>query len=252
MLRSTKELEGYALEVRDGAIGHCRDFLFDDDWWVIRYMVADTGGWIPGRRVLISPVFLGDPNWGSRRFPVDLAKDQVENAPPLEEDQPVSRQHEMEMFRHYGLPFYWGGDALWGLETTPAELKARTESAAPPPQEGVGEEEGDPHLRSVREVTGYHITAIDGEIGHVEDFILDDETWSLRYMVVDTRNWLPGRKVLVSPSWVEEFDWSEDLAVVSLTQEEIRESPPFDPGEPINREYEGRLFDFYGRPVYWE
>ncbi len=250
MLRSAKELEGYVLEVRDGEIGHCRDFLFDDDWWVIRYMVADTGRWIPKRRVLISPVFLGDPNWGSRRFPVDLSKEQVKNAPPLEEDRPLSRQHELEMFRHYGYPYYWVGDSLWGPEATPAELKVRTESAAPGPEEGVGE--GDPHLRSVKEVTGYHIAAMDGEIGHVEDFILDDETWSLRYMVVDTRNWLPGRKVLVSPTWVDEFDWSEDIAVVSLTQEEIRESPPFDPGEPINREYEGRLFDFYGRPVYWE
>ena len=249
MLRSTKELEGYTLDARNGEMGRCRDFLFDDEQWAVRYMVADTGRWLPDRKVLISPIFLGDPNWGSKRLQVDLTKEQVKESPPLSEDEPVSRQHEEAMFRFYGYPYYWVGNALWGPEATPGELKARVEEAVAPQEEKT---EGDPHLRSVREVTGYHIQASDGEMGHVEDFILDDEFWTLRYMVVDTRNWLPGRKVLVAPSWVESFDWTENMASVSLTRQQIKESPRFDPREPINREYEGQLYDFYGRPVYWE
>jgi sporulation protein YlmC with PRC-barrel domain len=249
MLRSIRELKGYKLDARDGEIGHCKDFLFDDQEWTVRYMVADTGKWISDRKVLISPISLGDPDWGSERFPVNLRKEQVENAPPLSADEPVSRQHEVTMFGYYGYPHYWIGSALWGPEATPAELIARVEDANRAPQRRA---KGDPHLRSVNEVTGYHIATSDGEIGHVEDFILDDKTWSLRYMVVDTRNWLPGRKVLVSPFWVEDLDWGEEKAVVGLAREQIRNGPKYDPGTPVNREYEGRLFDFYGRPVYWE
>jgi hypothetical protein len=114
------------------------------------------------------------------------------------------------------------------------------------------EESGDSHLRSVQEVAGYHIQATDGEIGHVEDFILDDETWMLRYVVVDTRNWLPGRKVIVPPSWVESVDWANRKVSVDFTREEVRTSPEYDPAAPVNREYEVRLYDFYGRPKYWE
>jgi len=249
MLRSIDELNGYILEARDGDIGRCKDFLFDDLDWTVRYMVADTGRWLPGRKVLISPLFLGDPAWESRHFPVVLTKEQIKEAPPLREDEPVSRQHEEVMFRYYGYPYYWAGNALWGPEATPWELQARVEAAAPPPERKTG---GDPHLRSAGEVTGYHIQASDGEMGHVEDFILDDATWTLRYMVVDTRNWLPGRKVLVAPAWVEDFDWGQEKALVALTQGQIKESPRFDPRTPINREYEDRLYDFYGRPVYWE
>jgi hypothetical protein len=249
MLRSTKELKGYVLDATDGEIGRCKDFLFDDEHWTVRWMVADTGKWIPDRQVLISPLSLGDPNWGSGRFPVSLTREQIENAPALSEDEPVSRQHEATMFQYYGYPYYWVGNALWGPEATPAKLQARVEEATMAPHT---EPRGDPHLRSVREVAGYHIAATDGEIGHVEDFILDDETWTLRYMVVDTRNWLPGRKVLVSPPWVEELDWAEGKAVVAMSQEQVRNSPEYDPRAPVNREYEGRLFDFYGRPVYWE
>ena len=111
---------------------------------------------------------------------------------------------------------------------------------------------GDPHLRSVREVSGYHLAATDGELGHVEDFILDDETWSIRYVVIDTRNWLPGRQVLISPSWVREVDWGLRKVSVDMTKQQVKDSPEYDPKMPINREYEARLYDFYGRTRYWQ
>lgn len=247
MLRSSKEIIGYPITAQNGDIGRCKDFLFDDVAWTVRYMVADTGRWIPGRKVLVSPMSLDKPDWGSKRIPVKLTKKQVEDAPALEIDEPVSRQHEGELLRYYGYPYYWIGDGLWGMAASPDALARKVEERG----SGVPALSGDPHLRSVDEVTGYHIHARDGEIGHVEDFILSDETWALRYLVVDTRNWLPGKKVVISPDWVEEVRWADEEVVVELTRKEIEDSPPYDPNLPVNRDYEVRLYDFYGRPAYW-
>jgi hypothetical protein len=247
MLRSTKELKDYVLHARDGEIGRCRDFLFDDEDWVVRYMVADTGRWIPDKEVLLSPMALGEPEWEAKKLPVDLTRPQIREAPSVAANEPVSRQMEAAIHEHYGFPYYWGGADLWGVMARPDLLR----DAAPTEEEGPIKPMGDPHLRSVREVTGYRIQARDGEIGHIEDFVLDDETWALRYMVVDTRNWLPGRKVLVAPVWVEDLDWPNAKAAVGLTRAEIEGAPPFRAGMPVSREYEARLYDHYGRSVYW-
>jgi len=248
MLRSVKEVEGYMLRARDGDIGRCKDFLFDDEIWVIRYMVADTGKWLPSKKVLISPISLGEPDYPSRIFPVRLSKKQIEQAPDLDTDAPVSRQYEAKYHEYFGWPYYWGGAEVWGPYSYPAPLYADKRKEAVKVQP----ENGDPHLRSAGEVTGYHIQARDGEIGHVEDFIVDDRAWNIRYMVVDTRNWLPGsRKVLISPDWIVSIQWLEREVAVDLNVEEIKESPEYDPSAPVNREYEARLYDFYGRPKYW-
>lgn len=113
------------------------------------------------------------------------------------------------------------------------------------------EEGSDPHLRSSREIMGYRIQARDGEIGHVEDWIVEDEIWAIRYLIVDTGNWLPGKRVLVAPAWVETMNWADREVRIDLKRETIEGSPEFDPAEAINREYEGRLYDYYGRPKYW-
>ena len=247
MLRSIKDVEGYVLQATDGDIGRCKDFLFDERQWVVRYMVADTGKWIPKRRVLISPVSLGEPDWRSRRFSVLLSKDEVEKAPGIEEDQPVSRQHEAELFMHYGYAPYWQGTGLWGLSSVPDRLRAEEETAVAT----AAAPAGDPGLRSIDEVVGYHVHASDDEVGHVEDFIVDDESWVIRYVVVDTRNWLPGRKVLVAPDWFAGFDWRDRSARVDMTRDQVERSPAYDPTQPVNREYETRLYDFLGRPTYW-
>ena len=249
MLRSVKELNNYVLEAEDGQIGRCKDFLFDDELWTIRYMVADTGMWLPGRKILISPISLGEPDWSSRLFQVKLTKKQIEKAPDLNEDAPVSREYEMRWFSYYGWSYYWFGGGLWGPAAGPTGLYIKGE------KEKITDEDTEPaksHLRSAKEVMGYHIQATDDEIGHVEDFILSDETWTIRYMVVDTRNWLPGRKVLVTPEWIESVDWGDNKVSVDLTREQVKNSPEYDPSAPVNREYEGRLYDFYGRPKYWD
>lgn len=248
MLRSLNEVVGYVLAATDGDIGRCKDFLFDDRRWTVRYMVADTGKWLPGRKVLISPAFLRQPEWSSRLFPVSLSKDEIQHAPELAEDAPVSLQHEQEVLQYYGYPFYWYGEGLWGAVPTPYGMAL---AAGEPPERSAdkSDDQADHHLRSAGEVKGYAISARDESIGHVEDFVLDDETWQLTYVVVDTRDWLPGgKKVLVAPDWVAGVDWAGREVSVSLTADSIRNSPPYDPLIAINREYEKRLYDFYGRP----
>ncbi|MBN1557686.1 MAG: PRC-barrel domain containing protein [Lentisphaerae bacterium] len=243
MMRSLSELMGYRMDVEDGKIGKAHDFLFDDQAWTIRHLVVDTGTWLPGRQVLIAPQALGEPDWDKQLFPVSLTKAQIEDSPSLDADQPVSRQQEMELFRYYAWTPYWGA-GMMGPYAQPAGL-------AVPREPEPGSAADDTHLRSVRHVQGYHIAAADGEIGHIEDFIAADENWVVRYIVASTRNWLPGRKVLLAPDWLKDIDWADRTAATDLRRDDIRNSPPYDPGAPVNRAYEERLYDFYGRPKHW-
>jgi hypothetical protein len=249
MLRSVNEIVGYGLHARDGEIGRCKDFLWDDLKWAVRYMVADTGKWLPGRQVLVSPISLGRAEWASKRLPVHLTRKQIEEAPMLDEDAPVSRQYEIEWNRYHGYLLYWAGEGLWGYTDRPGALFHAADEGAEVEIDDAAS--GDSHLRSVGEVTGYHIQAQDGEIGHIEDFLVDDEAWALRYVVVDTKNWLPGRKVLISPSWIGGIDWRDTKVTVELTKGAVRNSPKYDPSEPVNLSYEEKLYDYYGRPKYW-
>jgi hypothetical protein len=251
LLRSVKELHNYVLAADDGDVGRCRDFLFDDTQWTIRYMVADTGKWLPKRTVLISPMSLGTPDWASQLFRVNLTRKKIEESPELDSNAPVSREYENKWFEYHGWAPYWyaGGitSGIWGAASTPrglAETDRRTTVVE-------STEAASHNLRSTGEVTGYHIQAVDGEIGHVEDFIMGDETWAIRYVVIDTRNWLRGKKVLIAPTWVGSISWADRKMHVEMTRAQIKEAPEFDAAEPINRVYEDRLHDYYGRPKYW-
>jgi hypothetical protein len=244
MLRSVKSLSGYKIGASDGTIGKVDGFLFHDFSWIIRYLVVDTGGWLPGRKVLISPVALVQPTADVKILPVNLTREQVKNSPDIDTDKPVSRQAEIELHKHYDWTPYWtgGGFAAPVIEPSSEEKKQAAVAA---------KEKVDLLLRSTQEVIGYHIHATDGDIGHAEDFILDDEGWTIRYLVVDTRNWLPGRSVLISPQWIEKISWSDSKVRIDLLKDQIKDSPRYDPSSPINQEYETRLYDFYGRPKYW-
>lgn len=247
MLRSMKAILGYELIAQESSVGSCKDFLFDDREWVIRYMLADTGKWLPGRKVLISPIALEKPDWTTWRIEINLTQDQIESAPPLAEDEPVSKQFEVDYYAHYGWPHYWVGPGPWGASAVPTDLRTAERMLG----QKDDDERGDPNLRSSSEILGYHIAAADTDIGHVEDLIVDDEEWVIRYVVVDTRNWLPGRHVLVAPIWFSEITWAQRKLFTDLTADEIKRSPEYDPASPVNREYETELYDFYGRPVYW-
>jgi hypothetical protein len=252
MIRSMKDLTKYSFQAKDGDAGRVHDFYFDDVTWTVRYLVVDTGRWLPGRLILLSPLAIGDIDWKTRHVHLDVTKKDIEKSPDVAQDQPVSRQAEIALHEHYGWPPYWAA--------APAAMGAPTVMpAAPPSPKEEAREKGsatatadDPHLRSVLEVTGYDIQATDGSLGMVSDFVCEDGSWIIRYLVIDTRKWLPGRKVLVSPEWTERIDWDKNDVVVDMSREEIQHSPPFDPDAPINRQYEERLYDFFGRPKYWQ
>jgi hypothetical protein len=252
MLRSLNSFKNHTIDARDGEIGKAHDFLFDDDSWAIRYLIVDTTRWLPGRKVLISAVELGQPQPDSSKVPVELTREKIKSSPDIDTDQPVSRQQEEAMHQRFGWPYYWMQPApLGGAIMTPPAAPIIPEQLVHPRENDLGEP-GDPNLRSANEIEGYHIEATDGRMGHVEDFIVDDETWIVRYLVVDTTNWLPGKKVLVAPEWrVDQFDWSERAVAINLSRERIKSAPEFHASAPIDRAYEQKLHDYYGRPIYW-
>ena len=243
MLTNAEFVEDLAIHATDGELGTVNEFYFDDESWGIRYLTVKTGSWLSGREVLISPISVIGVDWPAKRLDVALTKKQVENSPDIDTHQPVSRQHEADYSAYYGYNYYWGGPFLWGPVYRPMDLKSASS--------GAGKESADSHLRSSKEVTGYHIEAKDGEIGHLEGFVIDDEAWALRYVEVATRNWLPGKKVLVSPAWIERVGWRESKIYVGLFREAIEKAPEYLMSEPLTREYETRLYFHYGRPPYW-
>ncbi len=245
MLCQTKNLEGYKLGARDGNIGEVREFYFDDHSWTIRYLVADTGGWLTGRQVLISPYALDQAISDLKVIPVALTRKQIEDGPSLDTDKPVSRHYEMEYYAYYGWPAYWDGPGMWGAGGYPRRGDAGWSETTRRIQKG------DPHLRSTKDVSGHTIQAVDGEIGHVEDFVVDDETWAIRYLVVDTRNWWPGKKVLIATRWIQRISWEESKVFINLTREKIMQGPEFTDQALITRDYETKLHRHHNRDGYW-
>jgi sporulation protein YlmC with PRC-barrel domain len=246
MLRKTTDIFGYSLNARDGEIGRVKDIYFDDQNWVIRYLVADTNKWLPGRKVLLSPFAVKGLRDDEKLVDFDLSKQQIENSPSIDTDMPVSRQYEAEYYKYYQWPLYWHGAGLWGPISQP--IAGYGHPTEPP---GFQNKEGDPHLRDLREVAGYHIKAHDGEIGHVEDMAFDDEDWSIRYLVIDTKNWWPGKKVVVSVEWVQEISFERSEVHVDLMRDVIQKAPEYDFSRPFTREYETQLYQYYGREPYW-
>jgi len=220
MLNKAKTLKSYKLHSLDGEIGKVNEFYFDDHHWTIRYLIADTGNWLTGRQVFISPHALVAVNKEEQYITINLTKKQIEDSPSLDNDKPVSREFEEAYYGYYEWPMYW-------------------------------DSQFDPHLRSTYDVSSYDIQATDGEIGHVEDFIIDDETWTIRYLIIDTRNWWPGKKVLVSPQWIERVSWDESKVSVNLLCETIKQSPEYTEESLITRDYEIGLHRHYNREGYW-
>jgi uncharacterized protein YrrD len=242
MLYRAEELDDFGIRAIDEDIGKIEEFYFEDTNWMIRYIVVDTGSWLIGRKVLISPYVADRPVPESRVLPVRLTAEQVEKSPDIERDKPISRQHEHALHAYYGWPIYWGHPGIIPgyIAVPPRELEI-------PPEEI----HYNTHLRSSKEIDGYRIHAADGEIGHVIDTVIDTESWRIRYLAIDTRRWLPGKKVLLSVDWVERISFPEQKIVVDLTRGSIQESPEFDASLPVTREYEERLYEYYDRPGYW-
>ena len=246
MLIKAKTLKDFRLNSLNGEIGRIQELYFDDRHWTVRYLVADTGGWLPGRQVLISPYALGVVSVEDRSVSVGLTKRQIEDCPPLESAKPVSRQFEEAYHAFHGWPGYWGGPAAWGAYDV---MSARDSTGFPPPEPS--EVSHDYHLRSTAAVTGHQVHATDGDIGQVDDFIVDDSNWAIRYLVVSTHAWLPGRKVLVAPRWISRISWEESKVMVGLTRESVKASPEYSEQLLASRAYESKLHRHYDRSGYW-
>ena len=250
MLRSIQNLDSIRVLSAIEAVGTVEEAYFDDERRVVRYLVVDTGGWLRGRRVLIAPHAVQSIDWQSRSLWVNLTRDQVQGAPGIDTDKPVSRQQEAEYHRYYGNPQYWPRADFWAWGAVPMisapdprildELETRRRADA----KRAG---SDVHLRSSRVVNGYRIEASDDLIGHVADFLFDETTWAIRYLVVETGNWLHGRRVLVFPRWIRAVSWSERTLSLALTRKQIEQSPEYDPGRAPSTGYEKALHRHYSR-----
>ncbi len=243
MLNKAKTLKGYKLNSLEGEIGKVKEFYFDDKHWTIRYLVADTGSWLQDRKVLISPEAIVAVNREEENININLTKNQIEGSPSVESDKPVSRQFEESYNGYYGWSAYWNAPAYMG-----GVSNIERDSEKWDPQV---DEDWDPNLRSTYDVTGHNIEAIDGEIGHIKDFIIDDETMTIRYLIIDTGNWWPGKKVLISPKWIERVSGVESKVLVNLDRESIKNSPEYNEESLLNREYEIGLHKHYNRQGYW-
>jgi len=270
MLNSLHRLQGEKIRATDGELGSLVQVFFDDQAWAIRYLVVDTGRWLPGREVLISPYAITPPfvagmDEGRERLganggiDVALTREQVRHSPDVDTHQPVSRRHERDLLSYYAYPDYWEGGGLWAWGGYPLVLAAPPALPASTPEEIAARRREsdvaalDVHLRSSAEVTGYDIQASDDSIGHVEDFLFDDTSFAIRYLVVDTRNWWPGgRRVLLATHWIDRIEWESRSVHVTLTRAQVRSSPPWDLDKALDRDAERHLHEAYGRSGYWE
>lgn len=264
MLRSQKDLEKCVIAATDGDVGKVNDLYFDDDAWAIRYLVVDTGTWLSSRKVLISPISIQKPDWTAHRLAAAITRDQVKNSPDIDTDKPVSRQHEVQYLDYYGYPGYWGGAGMWAGGMVPMAMYpgyAGLAGNTPEREQAIAERASaereqhrndDPHLRSCAAVIGYHIHATDGEVGHVDGFLIDDETWAIRYLVVNTSNWWMGHKVLIAPQWIGGVHWSDQAVTVDLTREAVKAAPVYDPSTEMDRQREAGLYTHYSRAPYWK
>lgn len=249
MLQNITPIYNKVLQAIDGEIGRCREFLFDDRFWTVRYMVADTRKWLPGRKVLISPMALKRNGLHADLLPVKLSRAQIKASPGLEEDLPVSRQYEIACAQYYGWAHYWHGPLAWGPVDNFNSL---------PGQEALQAGSGDDtdsdstHLRSAKEVAGYYVEAGKDSVGRITDLILDDGSWTIRYLVIQTGGWFSDRKILISPMWARFIDWSSNKVGVDLSPSQMRSLPEYDPTVPITRELEDLIFSGWSKDSYWE
>ena len=247
MLQSINDLKGYSIVATDGEIGNIEEFYFDDTNYVLRYIVANTGNWLTGKQHLISPFRITHLDKENRKIRIALTKKQVMESPGVSKHLPVSRQMEKLVSDYYGNEYYW--DARPNLN--PAQLAvangaaATVRSAVTAGTHKVAEPLPDVHLRSVQEVASYEISAIDGVIGTVEDFIIETDDWKINYLTIDTGRWLPGKHVLISSGWIDQINWSYRKVAVNLTQDQIEKSPNYEKVAAITHEYETRLRNHY-------
>ncbi|WP_131196229.1 PRC-barrel domain-containing protein [Lichenihabitans psoromatis] len=246
MLLAVSALKGYAILASDGRIGSVSDVLFDDESWRLRWLVVDTGTWLSERKVLVHPSAIGVVDHDRQELPIRMSKAQIERSPDISRDRPVSLQMQGQLYDYYGWDPVWGGSGYFGGGLGLVGSSGYSGMGATPMPNGHGSDDGDPHLRSTTAVTGSHLEATDGEIGHVENMLIDDAGWDVRYLIVDTRNWWFGQHVLISPYAVKSISWSDRTIQLDVTRASVKASPAWVPTAMIDQVYEKRLHNHYG------
>jgi hypothetical protein len=262
MLFAAGGLIGCAVAASDGHVGAVKDFLFDDRSWRVRWMVVDAGHRLQGRKVLIHPSAIGPLqlppkpaipmlSFGGEMLAVavNLTTRQIEASPEALEDEPVTQQMERRLYDHYG----W--DPFWGASSFGADAIVPEPSGRPLPAEvaegraaDLDAPAGDPHLGSAAAIKGYHVHAADGDIGAIDNLLIDDVRWLARYLVVDTGYWLPGKLVQLAAHAVTDIDWRERRVDVNVTRGEVKSAPEWDPAAIADEIAEQRLRRHFGWP----
>jgi len=246
MLLSIKHLLQYSLLSSDEEdLGQIRDYYFDDYYWIVRYVCVDGREWLPDRKILLSPVVLNRPDRRGKSITALVTKKRVEESPSYDADEPISRHMENEIVTYYNWPLYWQGmtarvPGIAGMPPgSPERNRAHAKQEKP---------KGDPHLRSAKQVIGYKVRAEDGPAGKIDDLIVEYGFWNINYIVITTGAAALKKKVLIPPRWIIRINGAQSEVYVDLSREAVRGGPEFDPAAPVNREYEERLYDYYGRP----
>ena len=236
MLRSLQDVVGFDCEATDGPIGTVEDFYFDDRTWQVRVFVVVAGPWLAARKLLIPSQSIDDASWSERRLTASLTRKRVRASPDIDSMEPVSRQHEVQRYGYYGYP--------------PEDPESKSAFFEAQPE--MHRERGDDlDLRSFRAMLRYHIRATDGDIGHLEGMIVDDGTWAIRYLVVNTSDWGLGHSVLVATGWVEDVSWLEATVTVGVERDAVKRASAYRSGEAIDRSYEVRLHEHHAKRAYW-
>lgn len=260
MLRNVKELYGLKVAASNGPVGEITDCFFDDHAWTIRFFVVETEPSLGGRKVLIPRNAIHALDWATKVLSVALTRERVKASPDVDTSKPVSRQHEVEQFGYYGYPYNdgderrWSGGSRFGmslegypsvrLPMAPREKAEFVDSLAK-----LHRNQGDdPHLRSCRAIQRYHIHAVDGDVGHVESLLVDDEAWAIGYLIVNTSDWWLGHQMLVAPPWIVDISWLDATVSVEMSRQAIKDAPTYAPQDAMpSPEQERRLFEYYGR-----
>ncbi len=252
MLISTTRIENSKVHAQDGTIGKVETFLFDQEQWVLRYIVAKHGFLFLGGRKLLSPVSVtGTIGESDGAIRVGLTREQVKNAPPADLARPISRRKEEQFHRYYQIPVYWGGAGLWGTAMTP--LEAGTVSYEPAPtDEPEAADTDEYHLRSTEEIEGYRVEAKEERIGTVSGCLIEDTTWAVRYLSVKMEEGQGDGRLFISPHWVDEISWIERKLRLDMPASRLREMPTVGVRGTLEREDEEKLHEFFGQPRYWK
>jgi hypothetical protein len=276
MLYSANTVKGWGLQATDGQIGKIDELYFDDGSWHIRYLVVNVGNWLKRQQVLLIPesVTMVDPESGM--IGVSLTKEEVANSPDVLEQIPVSRQMEIALHRHYNWTPYWEVDPVGmsgfghgpstivqpyneGVRAEAEVAKDATVFASPEAEEEATEMAAEKEMvpsgriHSSYEVQGYHIQALDGEIGHVSDFFVNGSLSQIVYLIVDTRNWLPGKQVIIPPKFARDIHWDGSKVDVALTRDEIKNAPEYieDSYSFVANGFEAELQEYYAHKGSW-